>query len=155
MSRNRKKAERKRSAAGKPTLAMENALRAVVPKLLDARASYTDACQLASQGQRDEARRLYADMQAAKGGAEPDARLRALVHNDLAVMAVMEGRFDQARAEWRAALETDRDCLLARLNRDLVEAEIGLLQPADGIGELKLAPAPCLPVGAPPSDGGH
>ena len=44
------------------------------------------------------------------------------MRNDLAVIAAMDGRFDEARTGWRAALEIDRDRLVARLNRDLVEA---------------------------------
>ena len=76
------------------------------------------------RGNIDEARRLYADLEGSLAGAEADRRLRALVQNDLAVMAAMDGRFDEARAGWQTALEIDRDCLVARLNRDLVEAEI-------------------------------
>ena len=74
--------------------------------------------------------------------SDGDARLRALVQNDLAVMAAMEGRFDEARTGWQTALEIDRDCLLARLNRDLVEAEINRGQGTEDFGELKLAPTP-------------
>ena len=39
-------------------------------------------------------------------------------------------------------LDMDADCLVARLNRDLVEAEISLSQTTDDFGELKLAPVP-------------
>ncbi len=111
----------------------------------DASARYAEACKLASLGQHEEARRLYADRRSLTGEAERNARLAALVHNDLAVMAAMDGRFDEARAEWKAALEVDQDCLVARLNRDLVEAEISLLQSTDDFGELKLALAPRFP----------
>ena len=116
----------------------------------DATARYAEACKLASLGQHEEARRPYADWQSLTGEAERNARLAALVHNDVAVMAAMDGRFDEARAEWKAALEVDQDCLVARLNRDLVEAEIGLLQSTDDVGELKLALAPAL---SPPCGG--
>ena len=92
---------------------------------VDAQARYDEACGLASRGQHDEARRLYAELGACGWRVRlPETRLRALVQNDLAVMAAMDGRFDEARAGWQTALEIDRDCLLARLNRDLVEAEI-------------------------------
>ena len=76
----------------------------------------------------------------AGGGSE--ARLRALVRNDLAALAAIEGRFDEALAGWRAALEIDPDCLMARLNRDLIEAELSFGQMSGDVGELKLAPAP-------------
>ena len=90
----------------------------------DTELAYAEACELACQGHHEEARRVYADLDAAIAVGDMDSRLRALVQNDLAVMAAMDGRFDEARAGWRTALEIDRDCLVARLNRDLVEAEI-------------------------------
>ena len=40
-----------------------------------------------------------------------NARLRALIHNDLAVLAAIEGKFDEARTGWRKALEVDPECL--------------------------------------------
>ena len=47
-------------------------------------------------------------------------------------------------------MEIDADCLVARLNPYLVEAEISLSQTTDDFGELKLVPAPTAPqlVGA-------
>ena len=54
----------------------------------------------------------------------------------------MDALTRRGRGGWEAALEVDQDCLVARLNRDLVEAEISLLQSTDDFGELKLAPAP-------------
>ena len=108
----------------------------------DTQARYAEACGLASQGRHDEARRLYANLDGSLSCVDGGARLRALVQNDLAVLAAMDGRFDEARAGWQTALEIDRDCLMARLNRDLVEAEIHLGEATEGFGELKLAPAP-------------
>ena len=94
----------------------------------------------------DEARRLYADLERVLAGAAGGCRLRALVRNDLAVMAAMEGRFDEARTGWNAALEIDRDRLMARLNRDLVEAEISRSQATEDFDELELRRPRCLPT---------
>ena len=57
-------------------------------------------------------------------GAEGEFRLRALIRNDLAAIAALEGRFDEALAGWQAALEIDPDCLMARLNRDLIAGRV-------------------------------
>ncbi|MGP0067525.1 MAG: glycosyltransferase, partial [Isosphaeraceae bacterium] len=73
-----------------------------------------------------------------------DTRLRALVRNDLAVVAALEGRLDEARQGWREAVEVDPGYPLARLNDTLVAAELNRL----ALGQchvsspLKLAPAP-------------
>ena len=142
MSRNRKKDPGTRSATARPTSTPTAGSVATAEKSVDTQARYAEACRVACEGQRDEARRVYMDLDGELAGADGDARLRALVQNDLAVMAAMEGRFDEARAGWQAALEIDQDCLLARLNRDLVEAEISLSEVTDDFGELKLAPAP-------------
>jgi hypothetical protein len=64
-----------------------------------------------------------------------------LIRNDLAVLAAIDGKFDEARSGWREAMEVDPECLLARLNRDLVEAETSLATVQNDFGELKLAPA--------------
>jgi hypothetical protein len=108
----------------------------------DTEMAYAEACNLACQGRHDEARLLYASLDGSLSCVDGGARLRALIQNDLAVMAAMDGRFDEARSGWQTALEVDRDCLVARLNRDLVEAEIHRDQASEGFGELKLAPAP-------------
>ncbi len=112
------------------------------PETFDFETAHADACSLASQGQHDEAWLVYSDVKRLITNAEAGSRLRALIENDLAVLAAMDGRFDEALTGWQTALEIDRDCLVARLNRDLVEAEISLSQATDGLGELKLAPAP-------------
>jgi tetratricopeptide (TPR) repeat protein len=109
---------------------------------LDVAVRYAEACGLAAQGQYVEARRIYAELEAALAGAESEARVRALVRSDLAAIAAIEGRFDEALAGWRAALEIDPECLVARLNRDLIEAELTFRQMNGEVGELKLAPAP-------------
>jgi hypothetical protein len=100
---------------------------------------YLEACRLAGQGQYDDARRLYAQL---ARRASKNNRLSALIQNDLAVIEAVEGKFDQARERWRAAIETDGQLLLARLNRDFIEAEIHLAEVQEKVGELKLVPAP-------------
>ena len=91
------------------------------------------------------AQRIYVELDASLAGAESETRLRALIRNDLAALAAMEGRFDEARAGWQAALEIDPDCLMARLNRDLIEAELSFQQANGELGELKLRRPPRLP----------
>jgi hypothetical protein len=100
----------------------------------DTAMAYAEACSLACRGQRDDAWLVYMDLKRAIPGAEKFSRLRALIHNDLAVLAALDGRFDEARAGWQSALDTDHDCLLARLNRDLVETEIKLGRATEGFG---------------------
>ena len=120
MSRRRKKAQGTRSAATKSAVADTAVSAFVADEPLDAAVSYAEACGLAAQGKNDEARRIYGDLETALAGVESDVRLRALILNDLGVIAATEGNFDEARVGWQAALEIDPDCLLARLNRDLL-----------------------------------
>ncbi len=101
---------------------------------------YADACRAAEQGKYEEARRIYARLN--QGAAKKDARLRGLIQNDLAVLDALGGKFDEARQGWQKALEADGDLLLARLNRDLLEAEISLASAQEELEELKLVPAP-------------
>jgi glycosyltransferase involved in cell wall biosynthesis len=108
----------------------------------DTETAYAKACSLACQGQHDDAWLVYMDLKRAIASWDNGYRLRALIHNDLAVLAAVNRRFDEARAGWQTALEIDGDCLVARLNRDLVVAEIDRGHATEGIGELKLAPAP-------------
>ncbi len=78
---------------------------------------------MAREGRREDARAAY--LRLARGFSKnTNPRLRALVQNDLAVLAAMEGKLDEARAEWRAVVEGDLGCLPARLNLALVEAEL-------------------------------
>jgi glycosyltransferase involved in cell wall biosynthesis len=103
---------------------------------------YCQACRLAEQGLYDDARRLYADVESA--ATEADARLRALIRNDLAVLAALEGRFDEARLGWHHAIEVDPGCQLAHLNDVLVAAELDSLTSSQGDvpAPLQFAPAP-------------
>jgi glycosyltransferase involved in cell wall biosynthesis len=109
---------------------------------------YWQACRLAEQGQYDEARQLYSKLvRSADGGP-----LGALVRNDLAVLATLEGRYDEARQGWEEALELDQGCLMARLNRDLVQAELDVVNHDEG-QELKLV-LPGAPAQQKPPTGG-
>ncbi len=102
--------------------------------------AYADACRLACEGQHDQARRIYARLN--RTAAKTNTQLAALIRNDLAVLDALEGKFEEARQGWQRALEADGDLLLARLNRDLVEAEIGMEEVQEELGELELVPAP-------------
>jgi tetratricopeptide (TPR) repeat protein len=66
---------------------------------------YRQACRLAEQGRYDDARQIYSSLIA--GATEPG--LKALVANDLAVLAVMEGRIDEALQGWERAIEVDAE----------------------------------------------
>jgi glycosyltransferase involved in cell wall biosynthesis len=104
--------------------------------------AYREACRLAQEGKVDEARRLYAELEGACG--ESDRLLKALIQNDLAVILALEGRIDEAREGWSAALEADEGCLQARLNDALVGAELDYVNPGPGdfAEELEYVPAP-------------
>jgi glycosyltransferase involved in cell wall biosynthesis len=101
-------------------------------------AVYWDACRLAEQGRYEEARTLYAQLKS----EAPDLRVRTLIANDLAVLAALEGRTDEALGGWNSALASDADCLPARLNRDFLTAELALAEATPATGELVLAPNP-------------
>jgi hypothetical protein len=91
----------------------------------------------------NEARRLYAELEGDLA-TESDGRLRGLIRNDLAVLAPMEGHFDEARQGWSQVLEIDRDCLQARLNDALVAAELEYVNslPDEDVEPFVYAPAP-------------
>jgi hypothetical protein len=85
-----------------------------------------------------------------------DARLRALIQNDLAVIAAMQGQLSEASEKWRAVLEVGALCLPARLNLGLVQAELGrsaapapdLVDPTGANGDLNVEVG--VPVSPPP-----
>jgi cytochrome c-type biogenesis protein CcmH/NrfG len=86
------------------------------------------ACELVPDGQYKKARQAYARL--VRSAAKPDARVRTLIQSDLAVISAMEGQFDEACAKWRAVLDGGDDCLTARLNLGLVEAEMSRVAPS-------------------------
>jgi hypothetical protein len=148
MGRIRKKSQGGRSAAKRSAATVNASASIFVAGPIDFAVRYAEACGLAVQGRSDEARRTYLELDSGLALAAGEVRLRALVRNDLAALAALEGRVDEALAGWRAALEIDPDCLMARLNRDLIEAELSFGQMNGDLGELKLAPAPA-PVPSP------
>ncbi len=99
-------------------------------------AQYREACLLAEQGRYDEARKFYGGL--IDGATEP--RLRALVANDLAVLAAIEGRVGEALQGWGKAIDADQTFLPARLNRDLINAELALGRTGGPVAEPVLAP---------------
>jgi tetratricopeptide (TPR) repeat protein len=103
---------------------------------------YWQACRLAEQGQYEQARRLYGEAERLATAAE--ARLGALIRNDLAVLAALEGRLDEASRGWRELIEVEPGIPIARLNGALVASELdrrSLLR-SECFAPLKLAPAP-------------
>ena len=80
-------------------------------------------------GKYTEARAVYARLERRTG--KPNSRLRSLIRNDLAVLDAVEGKFDEAREGWRAAIEGDGACLPARLNLGLVQAELAWTKAGD------------------------
>ncbi len=99
-------------------------------------AQYREACRLFEQGRYDDARHIYATL--IDGATEP--RLKALVANDMAVLAAIEGRVDEALQGWEEAIDADENLLPARLNRDLINAELALGRTGGPAGEPALAP---------------
>jgi hypothetical protein len=80
--------------------------------------AYRRAFRLAWLGRLDQARRLYAQID-----ASADPRLRSLVASDLAVLDAMAGDLGSARASFRAVLAADGSCEPARLNAALLDTE--------------------------------
>jgi tetratricopeptide (TPR) repeat protein len=94
--------------------------------------AYRRACHLAADGQHDEARRLYAEL----GASASDARLQALITNDLATLDAVNGDFDAARQRLEEALAIDESCRPARLNLELLVNRLGLSREAAFDGYL-------------------
>jgi hypothetical protein len=84
--------------------------------------AYQNARRLAVEGRDDEARLLYAELHA----TPCDARLQALITNDLATLDAVNGDFDAARRGLEEALAIDESCRPARLNLELLVNRLGL-----------------------------
>ena len=114
----------------------------------DLPSGYAEACRLAEEGRYNEARQVYAELlECASESAE--LSLRALLLNDLAVLAALEGRFDEARQGWRSAIEAHQGCLPARLNDSFLAAELDRTD--HRLGEIGAVPPPA--PAAPELDG--
>lgn len=107
--------------------------------------AYRRACRLAARGRRDQARRIYAYLR--HRAITP--RLQSLIASDLAVLAALDGQFEEALHGWKTALELDATCMPARLNGDLVRARLGAaeqrkLEPTIADAETLEAVAPAI-----------
>jgi hypothetical protein len=103
--------------------------------------AYRRACHLAADGQHDEARRLYAEL----GASGSDARLQALITNDLATLDAVNGDFDAARQGLEEALAIDESCRPARVNLELLVNRLGLSRQAACDAETGPARAELFP----------
>jgi hypothetical protein len=86
---------------------------------------YQQARKLAESGQFEEAIRLYEEVKT----SGPDPTLNALIHNDLAAIALMQGRTEEALEGWKRAMADDPECRAARLNHDMLLAELERVRP--------------------------
>jgi glycosyltransferase involved in cell wall biosynthesis len=100
-------------------------------------AAYWKACNLTREGKYDEARLAYARLQ--RSAAKKNTRLSALIQNDLAAIAAMQGQLGDACHSWRAVLDRDATCEPARLNLALVEAELVTAKVSDSTSEPRTA----------------
>ena len=97
MRRGRRNSQRARAAA-KQSTSVGTSSSFVAGGPVDFTVRYAEACGLAAHGQYDKARRIYAELDAVLAGAESEAGVRALIRSDLAAIAALEGRFDEAFA---------------------------------------------------------
>ena len=108
---------------------------------------YRLARKLAARGRHDKARRLYARLEPSAA----ETRLRALIANDLAVLAAVGGDFEAARESLEAALAIDEGCQPARLNLALLRVELSdsetVTLPANGaVHATALAPSSAVKI---------
>ena len=108
MGRIRKKSQGGRSAAKRSAATVNASASIFVAGPIDFAVRYAEAGGLAVQGRSDEARRTYLEIDSGLALAAGEVRLRALVRNDLAALAALEGRVDEALAGWRAASRSIR-----------------------------------------------
>ena len=81
--------------------------------------AYEQAQQLALAGDVKQSRRVYCRLLRAS-----EAKLAALAHNDLAAIAAVDGRFDEARSGFEAALALDPSCTSAQHNLLLLRGQL-------------------------------
>ena len=138
MAKNRRKKNRERTRR-----AQQKQEKAEVAEPIKADEVYQLARRLAVEGRRDEARRVYGELGVA------GAPTRALVANDLAALAVVDGDFASGLRGFEEALGIDGGCEVARGNlRMLQEDRPSPPAPLPGgeWGEL-MAPSPLWGVG--------
>ena len=90
MGRIRKKSQGGRSAAKRSAATVNASASIFVAGPIDFAVRYAEAGGLAVQGRSDEARRTYLELDSGSLAAG-EARLRALVRNDLAALAALKG----------------------------------------------------------------
>jgi glycosyltransferase involved in cell wall biosynthesis len=105
---------------------------------------YRKACELARNGQYRKASAIYHNLRRSRF-AKKDARLRALIQNDLAAIDVLQGRLAEACQALREVREPSVAADIASLNLALVESELARLASA----------SPALPSLPEPSPGGQ
>jgi len=103
----------------------------------DARLSkrYECACGLAAAGDRDEARQQYRRL--APQVKEP--RVQALIANDLAALAILDGDLDIGRKGFQDALRLDPGCGPARLNLTRLEGGQPISQSEEAARPIRVA----------------
>jgi glycosyltransferase involved in cell wall biosynthesis len=105
---------------------------------------FKEATRLAERGDLDRARALYQEAEKTTG----DPQKRALIRNDLAVLAAVDGDTEAALGGFEAALDLDRECEAARLNLDLLREDL-----ASASDDSPTPEAPAAPHAARPSEG--
>jgi glycosyltransferase involved in cell wall biosynthesis len=113
-------------------------------------ATYWKACELVRNGEYQKARGVYTRLQ--RPAAKKNTRLSALIQNDLAVIAAMEGQFAEARDAWTAVLDREPTCEPARLNLALVEADIPTAKVSSSPSETQALISNSSPTGHPEPD---
>lgn len=83
---------------------------------------YWEAVRLAKQGDHQEAEQSFRRLIALATGP-----MLAKTHNDLAVLAEIDGRIDEAERYWRLALDADPNCSVAHENLRRVATRRGTL----------------------------
>src|SRR5580658_2761164 len=89
-------------------------------------AQYGKACELARDGELEKATDIYNNLRRSRF-AKKDARLRALIQNDLAAIDVMRGRLAEACQALREVCDPGVAADIASLNLALVESELARL----------------------------
>ena len=79
---------------------------------------YLEACRFAEEGRYEEAQQRYRELQARAS----DTRVKALIRNDLAALAAVEGEIELALTGFEESLAVDKSCELARSNLALLES---------------------------------
>ena len=106
------------------------------------RRAYQDACRLAEEGRHDEARRQYGQLRTEVS----NTRMKALISNDLAALAAVDGDVNAALNGFGVALDIDKRCQPAKSNLNLLKSQRSTGQRASnmpsGFGPLTVPAEP-------------